>query len=118
MTGLRPDRREAVGRWFHENFTLRGELGASVSIWCDGQETLTLAHGHATRDRTKPWTTDTLVPVWSATKGPAAVACLMALHEAQLRSAPWPRYGPSFSSVARRPSPSQMCCAIVLACAP
>lgn len=97
MTGLRPDRREAVERWFHENFTLRGELGASVSIWCDGQETLTLAHGHTSRDRTKPWTTDTLVPVWSATKGPAAVACLMALHEAQLPlTAPvaevWPEF--------------------------
>lgn len=84
MTGLRPDRREAVEQWFQENFTTRGELGASVSIWCDGQETMTLAHGHTSRDRTKAWTADTLVPVWSATKGPAAVACLLAMHEAGL----------------------------------
>jgi len=84
MTGLRPERREAVERWFQDNFTSRGELGASVSIWCDGQETLTLGQGFANRERTKVWTTDTLVPVWSATKGPAAVACLMALHEAGL----------------------------------
>ena len=41
---------------FRRNFEERGELGASVSIWCDGQETLTLAHGHTSRDRTKPWT--------------------------------------------------------------
>jgi len=81
MTGLRPHQRDAIERWFQSNFTLRGELGASVSIWQDGVEILSLAQGHANRERTRPWTVDTLAPVWSATKGPAAVACLMALHE-------------------------------------
>ena len=81
MTGLRPHQRDAIDRWFQSNFTLRGELGASVSIWQDGTEVLNLAQGHANRERTRPWTADALAPVWSATKGPAAVACLMALHE-------------------------------------
>ena len=84
MTGLPRAAREAVELWFRENFVLRGELGAAVSIWRDGSEVLSLAHGFTTRERTTPWSADTLVPVWSATKGPAAVACLMALHEAGL----------------------------------
>ena len=74
----------AVTRRFEENFRERGELGASLSIWKDGVEVLSLSHGHADRDGAKPWTSETLVPVWSATKGPAAVACLVALYRAGL----------------------------------
>ena len=70
----------AVTRRFEENFRERGELGASLSIWKDGVEALSLSHGHANRDGTEPWTSETLVPVWSATKSPAAVACLVAAH--------------------------------------
>lgn len=74
----------AVTAWFEDNFRSRGELGASVSIWQSGREILGLGHGHADRQRSREWTTDTLVPVWSATKGPAAVCALMALEEARL----------------------------------
>ena len=84
MAGLPSSAAGAVTHRFEENFRERGEMGASVSIWKDGAEVLSLSRGHANRERTKPWTHDTLVPVWSATKGPAAVACLMALHEAAL----------------------------------
>ncbi len=74
----------AVTEWFEDNFRSRGELGASVSIWQSGREILSLGHGHADRQRTREWTADTLVPVWSATKGPAAVCALLALEEARL----------------------------------
>lgn len=84
MSGLSSSVIEAVTHRFEENFRERGEMGASVSIWKSGVEALSLSHGHANRERTRTWTHDTLVPVWSATKGPAAVACLMALHEASL----------------------------------
>ena len=36
------------------------------------------------RERSRPWTNEALVPVWSATKGPAALCCLLAIHEAHL----------------------------------
>ncbi len=93
-----PSQRAALEHWFHDNFTKRGELGASVSIWHHGQEWLHLNAGFAEREQSRAWTADTLVPVWSATKGPAAVACLMALHEASLPlEAPvveaWPAFG-------------------------
>ncbi|MDB6073307.1 MAG: CubicO group peptidase beta-lactamase class family, partial [Verrucomicrobiaceae bacterium] len=82
--GLPSAAREAVESWFRENFVSRGELGAAVSIWHHGVEVLSLAQGFTSRERTAPWTAETLVPIWSSTKGPAAVACLMALHEAGL----------------------------------
>lgn len=86
-----------VTTWFEENFHTRGELGASVSIWQNGVEILNLAHGHMDRSRSRAWDVDTLAPVWSATKGPAAVCCLMALHEANLPldcpvSEVWPEF--------------------------
>ena len=86
-----------VTTWFEENFHTRGELGASVSIWQNGVEILNLSHGHMDRSRSRAWDVDTLAPVWSATKGPAAVCCLMALHEAHLPldcpvSEVWPEF--------------------------
>jgi CubicO group peptidase (beta-lactamase class C family) len=67
---------------FHENFTAFEELGASVSVWCDGQEVVSLAGGFKDRQKTEPWTVDTKVLFWSATKGLSA-ACL--LHACQKR---------------------------------
>lgn len=79
-----PTARAAATAWFEENFLSRGELGASVSVWKNGVEILSLAHGWCDRGRDRAWEADTLAPVWSATKGPAAVCALMALHEAGL----------------------------------
>jgi CubicO group peptidase (beta-lactamase class C family) len=84
MITLTPQRLESVTAWFEENFHIRGDIGASVSIWQQGREWLSLAHGHCDRARSQAWTSNTLVPVWSATKGPAAVAALLALHQAGL----------------------------------
>lgn len=67
---------------FQKNFDERGEIGASLSIWKDGEEILTLHQGWRDRDESEPWTADTLCPVWSVTKGPAAITTLLALQEA------------------------------------
>jgi len=82
---------------FERNFEKYGEIGASVSVFVGETEVLNLSQGYANRERTRPWTDETLVPVWSATKGPAAVACLLALEEAELPldmavSEVWPRF--------------------------
>lgn len=58
-----------------------GELGASLSVWHDGREVLSLAHGFIDREKTQPWTVATPVLFWSATKGPAA-ACVLHACEA------------------------------------
>lgn len=66
---------------FERNFRDRGELGASISVWWNGVELLSHGHGWCEREMERPWTSDTLVPVYSATKVPAAASLLLALAE-------------------------------------
>ncbi len=66
---------------FRENFTQYAEHGASLSIWHHGREVLALAEGWQDRERSVPWTADTPVLVWSATKGPAAACVLHAMQQ-------------------------------------
>lgn len=84
MHRITPAAQTAVTEWFEENFRTRGERGASVSIWQNGVEVLFLAQGSCDRQGNRPWTADTLVPVFSSTKALASVCCLMALEEANL----------------------------------
>lgn len=72
---------DAVELAFRKNFKDRGELGASVSIWKEGVEVLNLADGWCERERSKPWTADTIVPFYSATKALASATLLMLLEE-------------------------------------
>jgi CubicO group peptidase (beta-lactamase class C family) len=65
---------------FERNFRDRGELGASVSVWWGGNEILSLGHGWCEREQLRPWSENTLVPVYSATKVPAAATLLLALE--------------------------------------
>jgi CubicO group peptidase (beta-lactamase class C family) len=69
---------------FHANFTNGSELGASVSVWQHGREIANLGSGWCDRERTKPWTDETPVLFWSATKGLAAACVLHALQERDL----------------------------------
>jgi CubicO group peptidase (beta-lactamase class C family) len=82
MSFLSSAKQAAISEWFEGNFRERGELGAGVSIWERGVEVVSLAAGYCDRNQTRSWTVETLAPVWSATKGPAAVCALLALHEA------------------------------------
>lgn len=75
---------QALRPLFERNFAERGEIGASVSVYHGGEEVLNLSGGTLDRSSARPWEADTLVPVWSATKGVAAVTCLLALEEAGL----------------------------------
>lgn len=65
---------------FERNFRERGEIGASISIWWSGKEILSLGQGWCEKERLRPWTEQTLVPVYSATKVPAAATLLLALE--------------------------------------
>ncbi len=65
---------------FARNFRERGEMGAAISIWQDGAELVSYGQGWCEREQTRAWTTETLVPVYSATKVPAAATLLLALE--------------------------------------
>lgn len=73
--------REAVEPVFRENFETHGELGAAVSIWQHGRPLLDLQGGFRDARREQPWTADTIVLFWSATKGLGAACLLHALQE-------------------------------------
>jgi len=66
---------------FDENFTHRGELGAAVSVWHEGKPLVNLHGGFCDAGRERPWNSDTLVLVWSATKGIGSACLLHALQE-------------------------------------
>jgi CubicO group peptidase (beta-lactamase class C family) len=66
---------------FLENFEKFGELGAAVSIWQDGKPVVDLYGGFCDARREKPWKADTLVLIWSATKGIGSACLLHVLQE-------------------------------------
>ena len=73
--------RDRLAPLFEENFTRFGELGAAVSIWQNGKPVLDLHGGFRDRKHERPWTPDTIVLVWSATKGLASACLLHLLQE-------------------------------------
>src|SRR5437667_11056161 len=66
---------------FQENFERFGELGAAVSVWQNGKPIVNLYGGFRDVHREKPWAADTLVLVWSATKGIGSACVLHVLQE-------------------------------------
>ena len=83
---------------FGDNFEQFGELGAAVSVWQDGEPIVDLYGGFRDARREKPWMPDTLVLVWSATKGIGSACLLHVLQEHQIdihrRVAEfWPEFG-------------------------
>jgi len=69
---------------FQENFEKLGELGAGVSVWQNGKPIVDLSGGFCDTTREKPWTAETLVLVWSATKGIGSACVLHALQQQKI----------------------------------
>jgi CubicO group peptidase (beta-lactamase class C family) len=92
----------AVRAAFEENFRERQELGAAVAVTLDGETMVDLWGGWADPARTRPWERDTLVNVWSTTKGPAAL-CLHILADRGLLDldAPVASYWPEFAAAGK-----------------
>ena len=66
---------------FQQNFDKFGELGAAVSVWQNGQPIIDLHGGFRDAHREQPWTRETIVLIWSATKGLGAACLLHVLQE-------------------------------------
>lgn len=71
----------SIEKEFHRNFTEYGELGASLSIWKDGEPMIHLSHGWCDKSQKRIWDAETIVPIYSATKGSASAVLLMLLEE-------------------------------------
>lgn len=92
----------AVRTAFEENFRDRAELGAAVSVMVGGETVVDLWGGWADAARTRPWERDTLVNVWSTTKGPTAL-CAHILADRGLLDfdAPVAAYWPEFAAAGK-----------------
>jgi CubicO group peptidase (beta-lactamase class C family) len=58
---------------FTANFDERGEIGAAVSVYADGRPVVDLWGGVADPHTGRAWVAETIVPVFSSTKGVTAV---------------------------------------------
>ena len=71
---------------FNRNFTVAGEIGASLCVMVEGETVVDVWGGSANEKEAKPWLEDTLVTVFSSTKGATALAAhsLISAGELQL----------------------------------
>ncbi len=90
---------DEVADEFHRNFAERGEIGAAVCLYVDGKCVVDLWGGVADQATGKAWHEDTVVPVFSSTKGLAAL-CMHILADRGLIDfeAPIARYWPEFGT--------------------
>lgn len=92
----------AVREAFEENFRDREELGAAVAVTAGGETVVDLWGGWADPAHTRPWERDTVVNVWSTTKGPVAL-CAHILADRGLLDldAPVAAYWPEFAAAGK-----------------
>ena len=87
-----------VAEAFAEGFRARGEIGAALAIHLDGEPVVDLYAGHADPGRTRPWARDTIVHLYSTTKGMASLCAHRLLERGALElGAPVARYWPEFA---------------------
>jgi len=89
---------EAVQDSFAENFSEGLELGAGFAAYLDGELIIDLEAGYTDRKKETPWTPDTIVPVYSVSKGIAALVVAMLVDQGKLNydtrlAHYWPEFG-------------------------
>jgi CubicO group peptidase (beta-lactamase class C family) len=89
----------AVGDEFERNFAARGEVGASLCVVVGRRVVVDLWGGLADPATGRPWDEDTVVMVWSATKGATALCAHLLVDAGELElDAPVTRYWPAFGA--------------------
>jgi CubicO group peptidase (beta-lactamase class C family) len=88
---------ESVREAFADNFARRGELGGACCAYHQGEKVVDLWGGVRNKQTGEPWEEDTMVLVWSASKGLAAMPLAVAHsrgwldYEARV-AAYWPEF--------------------------
>jgi CubicO group peptidase (beta-lactamase class C family) len=89
---------EEVRAEFERNFTERGEIGAAVAAYWRGEKVVDLWGGRRSPRGDAPWNEDTMVVVYSTTKGLSAMTLALAHSRGWLDyDAPVARYWPEFA---------------------
>lgn len=87
---------------FERNLAERGEVGASVHVTVDGSTVVDLWGGLADPSTGRTWQRDTLVHVWSCTKGATALCAHILADRGELDlNAPVVRYWPEFGKAGK-----------------
>ncbi|MFI9116003.1 serine hydrolase domain-containing protein [Streptomyces venezuelae] len=96
----------AVREAFEASFRGRDELGAAVSVQVHGETVVDLWGGWADAARTRPWERDTVVNVWSTTKGVTALCAHLLADRGLLDlDAPVAAYWPEFAAAGKEALP-------------
>lgn len=100
---------EKVRDAFAANFEAGQEVGASFAVTIDGDPVVDLWGGHADAAKTRPWTRDTIVNVWSTTKAMTALVAHMLADRGEIDlDAPVARYWPEFAAGGKGSIPVHM----------
>ncbi|SMY12668.1 serine hydrolase domain-containing protein [Brevibacterium jeotgali] len=99
LHGTSTDQFDGLRSAFAANLETGEDLGGSLVINLDGENVVDLWGGYRDADRTVPWTSDTLVNVWSTTKTVTYLAALMLADQGEIDlHAPVATYWPEFSA--------------------
>jgi CubicO group peptidase (beta-lactamase class C family) len=91
------DRFGLVREEFERNFAERGEVGAAVAVYLDGELVIDLWGGVARQQDNKAWSAETTAVLQSGTKGAAALVAHILISRGQLDpDAPVATYWPGF----------------------
>src|SRR5579872_1106414 len=91
-----------VRELFQRSFDSGEEIGAAVSFVLDGKCVVDLWGGHYDLARTREWERDTLVNVYSTTKGMTAICANQLIERGLLDiEAPVARYWPQFAAAGK-----------------
>ncbi len=97
---------QGVREVFEQAFQRGDELGASVCVTLEGESVVDLYGGYADEARTLPWRPDSLVNVFSTTKGMTTLCALRLVEEGRLDlDAPVARYWPEFAAAGKADLP-------------
>jgi CubicO group peptidase (beta-lactamase class C family) len=84
---------------FARNFTERGEIGAAFAVYQEGRKVVDLWGGYCDGHRRTPWAEDTMVTVYSSTKGVAGLLIARARDRRQIDyDRPVADYWPEFAA--------------------
>jgi CubicO group peptidase (beta-lactamase class C family) len=108
--GICDPRFSAVRAGFADNFSKGKEIGASVCVTVDGKPVVDLWAGNADKDGKRPWHKNTIVNVYSTTKGLGAICANLLVERGQLDlDAPVARYWPEFAQAGKGRLPVRYC---------
>lgn len=90
---------EPLKEIFQKNLDNGDEIGAAIYVNLNGKPVIDIWGGFADEKRTRPWTEDTIVNVWSTTKMVTALAALILADRGLLDlDAPVAKYWPEFAA--------------------